>query len=151
MTTARELGNIVSETTNHAALTVQRVATPLMRRRERHAGRLRPGAPQNWGRQDDMAQTIAHGRRTVKPEGNGSSHRATPTEVTKTETAEAIQDATRPENVVMFTSFDGTVREVGDLPPNLGRATALANEKSVSKVWGTPEEEAACHDMRKGI
>ena len=48
-------------------------------------------------------------------------------------------------------SYDGTVREVGDLPPNLGRATALASEKSVSKIWGTSEEEAACPAMKEGI
>ncbi len=64
---------------------------------------------------------------------------------------EAPEAEATSENVVVFTSHDGTVREVGDLPSNLGRATALANEKSVSKVWGTPEEEAACHAMREGI
>lgn len=67
------------------------------------------------------------------------SYRAKPIEATETE----------PENVVVFTSYNGTVREVGALPPNLGRATALASEKSISKIWGTSEEEAACHAMRK--
>ncbi len=64
---------------------------------------------------------------------------------------EIVQDHTHSEDVVVFTSYDGTIREVGDLPANLSRATALASEKSVSKVWGTPEEEAACHAMRKEI
>ena len=68
---------------------------------------------------------------------------------------DAAQAETRPkdatEDVVIFTSHDGTVREVGALPANLARATALANEKAVSKVWGTPEEDAACHAMQKGI
>ena len=61
------------------------------------------------------------------------------------------EDVADAEDVVVFTSYDGTIREVGDLPANLGRATALASEKSVSKVWGTPEEKDACRAMRKGI
>ena len=64
--------------------------------------------------------------------------------------SEATPKQEASENVVIFTSYDGTTREVGDLPSNLGRATALANEKSVSKIWDTPEEEAACHAMQKG-
>lgn len=52
-------------------------------------------------------------------------------------------------DTVLFTSYDGTSREVGALPANLGRATALANEKAAGKIWGTPEEEAACHAMQK--
>ncbi len=65
--------------------------------------------------------------------------------------SEVIQNQTKPENVVVFTSYDGTIREVGDLPSNLGRATALASEKSVSKVWGTSEEEEACRAMQREI
>ena len=51
--------------------------------------------------------------------------------------------------VVTFTSFDGKILEVPDLPENLGRATALASEKTFHKIWGTPEEEIACQDMLK--
>ena len=58
---------------------------------------------------------------------------------------------TEVEDAVLFTSFNGTVREVGELPPNLGRATALASEKAMSKIWGTSEEEAACQDMQREI
>lgn len=52
---------------------------------------------------------------------------------------------TRP--VVTFTSFDRDVLEIPDLPARLGRATALAGERSLSKVWGTDEEEKACRAM----
>ncbi len=64
---------------------------------------------------------------------------------------EVANHQTQPQDVVVFTSFDGTVREVGDLPLNLGRATALANERAAGKIWGTPQEETACDAMRKGI
>lgn len=53
------------------------------------------------------------------------------------------------EEAVVFTSFDGTVREVGDLPLPLGRATALAGEKTLAKIWGDAREEEACHNMQK--
>ncbi len=49
--------------------------------------------------------------------------------------------------VVTFTSFDGDVLEIPDLPARLGRATALASERSLSRVWGTDEEEKACRAM----
>jgi hypothetical protein len=51
--------------------------------------------------------------------------------------------------VVTFTSFDGRILEIPDLPENLGRATALASEKTLSKIWDTPAEEIACQDMLK--
>ena len=69
---------------------------------------------------------------------------------TDTETMEDPQQ-TPPESVVLFTSYDGTVREVGAMPPNLGRATALASVQALHKIWGTPEEEAACDAMQKEI
>jgi len=88
----------------------------------------------------------------AKKQYGAPSHQAKPVEETKTEEkSEVAQSQTKPENVVIFTSYDGAVREVGDLPSNLGRATALASEKSVSKVWGTSEEEAACHVMQREI
>ncbi len=63
----------------------------------------------------------------------------------------ARQTAEETDRPVLFTSYDGTTREVGALPANLGRATALANEKAAEKIWGTAEEEAACRAMQKGI
>ena len=61
-----------------------------------------------------------------------------------------LLDHTQEEaDVVLFTSYDGTLREVGALPSNLGRATALVNQKVVGKIWGTSEEEAACRSMQK--
>ena len=47
---------------------------------------------------------------------------------------EAVEAETKPENIVVFTSYDGTIREVGDLPSNLGRATALASQQANCKV-----------------
>lgn len=63
---------------------------------------------------------------------------------------EVSRSQTKPEEVVLFTSFDGAVREVGDLPLPLGRTTALASEKTTEKIWGTSQEDAACHAMQKG-
>ena len=59
------------------------------------------------------------------------------------------QEMTR--EVVTFTSFDGKILEIPDLPENLGRATMLASEKTLNKIWGTPEEETACQNMSKGM
>ena len=88
----------------------------------------------------------------AKKQYGAPSHRAKPVEAAESEgKSEVAQSQTQPENVVVFTSYDGTVREVGDLPSNLGRATALASEKSVSRVWGTSEQEAACHVMQREI
>ena len=57
-----------------------------------------------------------------------------------------VHDA-RPKKVVTFTTDDGEVFEIPDLPENLGRATALASERSLSKIWGSEEESKACQDM----
>jgi len=54
------------------------------------------------------------------------------------------------EDVVRFTSFDGTVREVGPLPMPLGRATALASEKTLSRIWGSEKEAMDCQSMYEG-
>ena len=62
------------------------------------------------------------------------------------DSSDRIQEET---DTVLFTSYDGTTREVGPLPPNLGRATALANQKAVGKIWGASEEESACRSMQK--
>ena len=35
----------------------------------------------------------------------------------------------------------------GPLPENLGRATALASEATLSKFWNSPEDEAAWRDL----
>ena len=56
-------------------------------------------------------------------------------------------DAITGSDVVTFTSGDGQVFEIPDLPENLGRATALASERCLSKIWGTEEEAKACQDM----
>lgn len=61
------------------------------------------------------------------------------------------QTADETETPVLFTSYDGITREVGALPADLGRATALANERTAGKIWGAAEEEASCHAMQKGI
>ena len=53
----------------------------------------------------------------------------------------------KQEDVVIFTSFDGTVREVGPMPMPLGRATALASEKAMSKIWGSELEAEDCQSM----
>lgn len=50
-------------------------------------------------------------------------------------------------DVVTFTSGDGEVFEIPDLPENLGRATALASERCLSKIWGMDEEAKACLDV----
>lgn len=63
------------------------------------------------------------------------------------EAAESQKEA--ETNPVIFTSYDGTMREVGGLPPDLGRATAIISQKAASKIWGTSLEEAACHAMQK--
>lgn len=54
---------------------------------------------------------------------------------------------TKPKRIVTFTSDDGEVYEIPDLPENLGRATALASERSLSKIWGSEAEAKACQDM----
>ena len=35
----------------------------------------------------------------------------------------------------------------GPLPENLGRATALASEATLAKLWESQEDEAAWHDL----
>lgn len=57
----------------------------------------------------------------------------------------------KEEDVVIFTSFDGTVREVGPLPMPLGRATALASERAMSKIWGLEQEAKDCQIMYEEI
>jgi len=97
-----------------------------------------------------MAQTQSY--RTVKAKASILSDKNSLTNTAKAETkAETVKNQTPPRNVVVFTSFDGTVREVEDSPLGLGRATALANERTAGKIWGTSEEEAACLVMQKGI
>ena len=44
---------------------------------------------------------------------------------------------------VTFTTDDGEVYEIPDLPADLGRATALASEKTLGRLWDTPEKNAA--------
>jgi len=44
---------------------------------------------------------------------------------------------------VTFTTDDGEVYEIPDLPADLGRATALASEAALSRLWNSPEEDAA--------
>ncbi len=48
---------------------------------------------------------------------------------------------------VTFTTDDGEVYVIPDLPLDLGRATALASEQTLKKFWEGPEEEAAWRDM----
>jgi len=52
---------------------------------------------------------------------------------------------------VTFTTSEGEVFEIGNLPANLGRATALAGESTLRKIWDAPEEEEACQNMLKEI
>ncbi len=44
---------------------------------------------------------------------------------------------------VTFTTDDGEVYEIPDLPADLGRATALASEQALKRLWETPEEDVA--------
>lgn len=48
---------------------------------------------------------------------------------------------------VTFTTDDGEVYEIPDLPDNLGRATAIASAQTLSKFWEAPTEDAAWRDM----
>jgi hypothetical protein len=48
---------------------------------------------------------------------------------------------------VTFTTDDGEVYVIPDLPADLGRATALASEQTLRKFWDTPEEEEAWRSM----
>jgi hypothetical protein len=48
---------------------------------------------------------------------------------------------------VIFTTDDGEVYEIPDLPADLSRATARASEAALAKLWDTPEEDAAWHSM----
>ncbi len=99
-----------------------------------------------------MAQPQAYKKacKTAMAKRSVASSQSAPSEVIPIETEpEAVPNQTPAQNVVIFTSFDGTVREVEDLPIPLGRATALANETSAGKIWGTPAEEVACLAMQK--
>ena len=60
------------------------------------------------------------------------------------------KESTLPE-VVVFTSFDGAVREVSDLSMPLGRATALASERAMNKIWGSEQEAKDCQSMFEEI
>ncbi len=53
------------------------------------------------------------------------------------------------KDVVIFTSFDGTVREVGPLPIPLGEATALMSELTLSQIWGSEKEAMECQNMHE--
>ncbi len=48
---------------------------------------------------------------------------------------------------VTFTTDDGEVYEIPDLPADLSRATARASEAALTKLWDTPEEDAAWHSL----
>jgi hypothetical protein len=48
---------------------------------------------------------------------------------------------------VTFTTDDGEVYEIPDLPADLSRATSRASEAALAKFWDTPEEDAAWHSM----
>ncbi len=48
---------------------------------------------------------------------------------------------------VTFTTDDGEVYEIPDLPEDLGRATAIASEQTLRKFWDTPEAEAAWRNI----
>ena len=48
---------------------------------------------------------------------------------------------------VTFTTDDGEVYEIPDLPADLSRATARASEAALAKFWETPAEDAAWHSM----
>jgi len=60
------------------------------------------------------------------------------------------EDAKEDTGVVTFTSGTGKVYEIPDLPENLGRATALAAEHTLAKIWGTAQEDEACQDTFGG-
>jgi len=53
----------------------------------------------------------------------------------------------KQEDVVIFTSFDGTMREVGDLPMPIGEVTALMSEQTLSQIWGSEKEATDCQNM----
>ena len=55
------------------------------------------------------------------------------------------------EDVVIFTSSDGTVREVGPLLMPLGEATALMSERTLSLIWGSEQEAKDCQSMFEEI
>ena len=48
---------------------------------------------------------------------------------------------------VTFTTDDGEVYVIPNLPADLGRATALASEAALRKFWDAPTEDVAWRDM----
>jgi hypothetical protein len=78
----------------------------------------------------------------------------------KTKMAQQKLDVKRPkqsavrqpkqDDVVIFTSFDGTIREVGPLPMPLGEATALMSEQTLSRIWGSEKEATDCQSIYEG-
>lgn len=52
-----------------------------------------------------------------------------------------------PPSPVTFTTDDGEVYEIPDLPADLSRATARASEAALAKFWDTQEEDAAWHNI----
>ena len=55
-----------------------------------------------------------------------------------------------PPRKVTFTTAEGEVFEVTELPGDLARATAIAGEDALRKIWDTPEEEEVWRNMLKG-
>lgn len=48
---------------------------------------------------------------------------------------------------VTFTTDDGDVYEIPDLPADVGRATAIASQEVLGRFWNSPEDNAAWNDM----
>lgn len=79
---------------------------------------------------------------------NVRGNRSNPIEAAQTETKpEVVNDQEKDRNIVTFTSGDSEVFEIPDLPENLGRATALAGENNLRKIWGSEQEAQTYQDM----
>jgi hypothetical protein len=50
-----------------------------------------------------------------------------------------VKNETKSQSIVTFTTDEGEVFEIPDLPENLGRATALASKKNLRKIWGSED------------
>ena len=49
--------------------------------------------------------------------------------------------------IVTFTTDDGEVIEIPDLPEDVARATAIASEEALGRFWNSREDNAAWNGM----
>jgi hypothetical protein len=95
-----------------------------------------------------MAKTARHKQKQAL--GKPSLARQTEA-IPETSKNTAIPASKTERKPVTLTTDDGITIVIPDTPVKLGRATALASEKTLEKIWGTSEEEKGCQDLRKGI